>query len=49
MAFGKLKALLRAAAEATMTALWDRIADVLKTFTPQECANDFRHDGYAPT
>jgi transposase len=48
-AFSKLKALLRKAAERTMGALWDRIGQVLKAFTPQECANYFRHDGYAST
>ena len=49
LAFSKLKALLRKAAERTMGALWDRIGQVLKAFTPQECANYFRHDGYAST
>lgn len=49
LAFAKLKALLRAAAETTMTGLWDRIAEAPKAFTPQECANYFRHDGYAST
>jgi transposase len=49
LAFAKLKTLLRAAAETTMTGLWDRIGDILKAFTPQECANYFRHDGYAST
>ena len=45
--FSKLKALLRKAAERTVGALWDRIGQVLDAFTPQECANYFRHDGYA--
>ncbi len=49
LAFSKLKALLRKAAERTVGALWDRIGQVLDAFTPQECANYFRHDGYAPT
>ncbi len=49
MAFAKLKALLRKAAERTVGALWDRIGHVLDAFTPQECANYFRHAGYAPT
>lgn len=49
LAFAKLKALLRKAAERTMGALWDRIGQVLDAFTPQECANYFRHDGYAST
>ena len=49
MAFSKLKALLRKAAERTVGALWDRIGQVLDAFTPQECANYFRHAGYGPT
>ena len=49
MAFAKLKALLRKAAERTVGALWDRIGIVLDAFTPEECANYFRHAGYAPT
>jgi transposase len=49
LAFSKLKTLLRKAAERTMGALWDRIGQVLQAFTPQECANYFRHDGYAST
>jgi transposase len=47
MAFAKLKALLRKAAERTVGALWDRIGQVLDAFTPEECANYFRHAGYA--
>lgn len=47
MAFAKLKALLRRAAERTVGALWDRIGIVLDAFTPDECANYFRHAGYA--
>lgn len=49
LAFSKLKALLRKAAERNIGALWDRIGLVLQAFTPQECANYFRHDGYAST
>jgi transposase len=48
MAFSKLKALLRKAAERTLDALWDRIAAVLEEFTPQECANFFAAAGYEP-
>lgn len=48
MAFAKLKALLRRAAARSRDALWDKIAEVLQAFTPQECANYFRHAGYAP-
>ena len=49
MAFSKLKARLRKAAERTRDDLWDRIGQVLYTFTPDECANYFRHAGYAST
>ena len=49
MAFAKLKALLRKAAERTVGALWDRIGQILDAFTPQECVNYFRHAGYGPT
>ena len=49
LAFSKLKSLLRKAAERTVGALWDRIGQVLEAFTPEECANYFRHDGYAST
>lgn len=49
LAFSKLKAMLRKAAERTIGALWDRIGQVLDAFTPQECANYFRHDGYVAT
>ena len=47
LAFSKLKTLLRKAAERTVDALWDRIGQVLDAFTPEECANYLRHDGYA--
>ncbi len=49
LAFAKLKSLLRKAAETTVGALWDRIGDILKDFTPDECANYLHHDGYAST
>lgn len=49
LAFAKFKTLLRSAAETTVSGLWSRIGDVLKAFTAQECANYFRHDGYAST
>jgi transposase len=48
MAFAKLKALLRKAAARTRDALWDKIGEALHAFTPQECANYFKHAGYAP-
>lgn len=47
MAFAKLKALLRKAAARTTDTLWDAIADVLRAFTPDECANYLAHAGYA--
>jgi transposase len=48
MAFSKLKALLRKAAERTVDALWDRIGSLLHEFTPHECANFFAAAGYEP-
>ena len=47
MAFAKLKALLRKAAERTVDRLWDKIGEILREFSPEECANYFRHAGYA--
>jgi transposase len=48
-AFAKLKALLRKAGERSIPALWDRIGSLLDTVSAQECANYFRHTGYAST
>jgi hypothetical protein len=39
--------MLRKAAERTNPALWDRIGDLIGAFAPQECANYFKHAGYA--
>ena len=39
MAFAKLKGLLRAAAARTISDLWQAIANALRRFTSQECAN----------
>ena len=47
MAFAKLKAGPRKAGERSVDQLWDRIGSLLETFTQQECANYFRHAGYA--
>jgi len=47
LAFAKLKALLRKAAERTIETLWNRIGALLDDFTPSECASYFRHDGYS--
>jgi transposase len=45
-AFAKLKALLRAKAIRTADALWKVLGGLVDCFTPQECANYLRHDGY---
>lgn len=47
MAFAKIKALLRKAAERTIDRLWDKIGEILGAFPPSECANYFKHAGYA--
>jgi transposase len=47
-AFAKLKALLRARAERSITALWDAVGMLIDAFTPTECANYFRAAGYEP-
>lgn len=49
MAFAKLKALLRKAAERTVSGLWDRIGELIGSFSSQECDNYFRHQGYGST
>ncbi|ESZ04472.1 transposase, partial [Mesorhizobium sp. L2C085B000] len=46
--FAKLKALMRAKAERTITALWDAVGAVVDLFTPAECANYFKAAGYEP-
>jgi transposase len=48
-AFAKLKALLRAAAERTVDALWTTIGSLINRFTPGECANYFAAAGYDAT
>ena len=45
-AFAKLKALLRARAIRTVDALWNALGSLVDCFTPEECANFLRHDGY---
>ena len=49
MAFSKLKAHLRKAAERTIPHLSRRIGALVAAFSPQVCANYFRHAGYAST
>jgi transposase len=46
LAFSKLKALLRAKAIRTVEALWNALGELCDSFSPGECANYFRHDGY---
>jgi transposase len=48
-AFAKLKALLRAAAERTVEAVWTTIGNLIDRFTPAECANYFAAAGYDAT
>ena len=47
-AFARLKAMLRKAAERTVSGLWDLIGKLVDLFAPQECANYFRSCGYEP-
>jgi transposase len=49
LAFSKLKAHLRKAAERTITGLLRRIGRVVSIFTPRECRNFLRHAGYVHT
>ena len=46
MAFSKLKAALRKGAKRTLKELWRLIGKLVKSFTPDQCANYFRHAGY---
>ena len=48
MAFSKLKALLRKAAERTVEGLWSAIGRLIDTLRPSECANFFAAAGYEP-
>lgn len=48
-AFSKLKALLRKAAERTVTGLWDRIGKLVDTIQPHEAQNFFNSCGYDPS
>ena len=49
MAFAKLTALLRRAAERTVPGVWNAIGQLLDSFTPAECRNYFRAAGYPAT
>ncbi|WP_443025070.1 IS630 family transposase [Sphingomonas sp. Leaf230] len=46
MAFSKLKAHLRKAAERTIHGLWDAIGRIVDLYSPQECSNYFAAAGY---
>jgi transposase len=48
-AFAKIKAALRKAAERSTEALWNRIGEIIHSYTPHECANYFRAAGYDPS
>ena len=48
-AFAKVKAALRTAAERSTEALWNRIGEIIHTYTPRECANYVRAAGYDPS
>lgn len=47
--FAKLKHMLRAAAERTHEATWQRIGSLLDNFPPDKCANYLRNSGYGST
>ena len=49
MAFAKLKALLRKAAERTVEGLWSAIGRIIDLFKPAECQSYFSATGYDPT
>ena len=46
-AFAKPETLIRSAAERTVNGLQQRIGKALDAFLETECANSFRHAGYA--
>jgi transposase len=48
MAFSKLKAMLRKAAERNIEKLWAKITELVATFTQNECQNYIAAAGYAP-
>jgi transposase len=45
--FAKLKHLLRKAAARSAESICVTIGEILRAFTPAECANYFRNSGYA--
>jgi hypothetical protein len=48
MAFAKMKALLRKAAQRSIENLWQTIGTLLNEFTAEERAHFFRDAGYCP-
>ena len=46
MAFAKLKAHLRKAKARTMDDLWKAVGSICDLYTPEECWNYLKHDGY---
>ena len=48
-AFAKLKSAMRKAKARTVDAICAAIGEILKSFTPQECANYLANAGYAST
>jgi transposase len=48
LSYSKFKALLRKAAERTVPRLYRKIRSFVSRLGAQECANYFRHAGYAP-
>jgi transposase len=46
LAFSKLKSLLRKAEKRSVEGLWTYLGQALDLFTPAECLNYMRHDGY---
>jgi transposase len=48
LVFSKLKALLRKAEARTTEKLWNKIAEIIKVFSPDECQNFIKHCGYNP-
>jgi transposase len=47
--FAKLKHLLRKAAARSVKTICAAIGQILRAFTPDECANHFQNSGYAQT
>jgi hypothetical protein len=46
MAFAKLKAHLRKAKARSIDDLWKAVGSICDLYTPEECWNYLKHDGY---